>query len=129
MAILRDYAVFSPEAALPPTFFLHTEVINDFPPRITSPPEPQLSNLYFPVNLTCIASGTPEPNITWYKDDERIPDQRLPFLYLPEFQLDDRGFYHCVAENVIRMELDEGTILTTPSHDISEKVVVNVKGK
>ncbi len=108
---------------------MHTEVIKDLPPTITSPPEPQLSNLYFSVNLTCIASGTPEPNITWYKDGERIPDQRLPFLYLPELQLEDRGFYHCVAENLIRMESDEGTITTMLMHDTSENVVVNIKGK
>ncbi len=108
---------------------MHTEVINDFPPTITSPPEPQISNLYFPVNLTCIASGTPEPNFTWYKVGERIPDQRLPFLFLPEIQLEDSGFDHGVAENLIWLESDEVTITTMLMHDTSEKVVVNVKGK
>ncbi len=108
---------------------MRTEVINDFPPTITSTPEPQISNLYFPVNLTCEASGTPEPDITWYKDGEKIPDQRVPFLYIPELQLEDRGFYHCVAENLIRMESDEGIITTMLMHDTSENVVVNIKGK
>ncbi len=69
--------------------------------------------------------GTPEPTITWYKDGILIPDQNLPFLYIPEMQLEDRGFYHCVAKNVIRKE--GGLEITVV--DTSEKVVVNIHGE
>ncbi len=104
-------------------------MINDIPARITTPPQPLIKLLYSSINLPCIAEGTPEPNITWYKDGTKIPEQRLPFLYLPEFQIEDRGFYHCAAENVIREEVEEGTIVTIPTRDESEKVVVNMKGE
>ena len=99
------------------------------PAQIVTPPQSQVKAFYSLVRLTCEAQGTPEPNITWYKDDILIPDQRLPFYVIPEMDLEDRAFYHCMAENMIVEEMEDGSDVMTRTSDTSEKVVINIKSK
>ena len=58
-------------------------------------------NLYQSVNLTCIASGNPQPSIAWYKDGRVITDEISPLLVIQEVELSDRGVYNCTAKNTL----------------------------
>lgn len=51
------------------------------------------------VTLTCGAVGVPDPNITWYKDNDLLPEERSRTLVIQEVQLSDRGTYRCQATN------------------------------
>ena len=112
---------------LTPPRFPWTAVIRDQAPEIQAGPQNTFQKLYSMVNLTCIATGTPEPSITWYKDGTRLPNQQLPFLLIPELQLQHRGLYHCEASNQIRFESDPETL--HPRMAISHKAVVNIEGE
>ena len=72
-------------------------------------------SLFNKVNLTCDVIGSPQPNISWYKNGKLLEGERLPFLLINEVDLSDRGSYHCSASNSIN---------TADSRD----VVVNIKG-
>ena len=102
-------------------------MILDQAAEIQAGPQDTFQKLYRTVNLTCIATGTPEPSITWYKDCTRLPNQQLPFLLIPELQLQHRGLYHCNASNQIRFESDPEIL--HPRMAISNKVVVNIEGE
>lgn len=56
------------------------------------------------VKLDCAASGTPTPNITWYKDDKLFSRSNAEFkrwsLSFNGFQQDDEGAYMCVVCNI-----------------------------
>ena len=102
------------------------EVIRDSPAIIITQPKPTTEPLYTAINLTCLAVGTPEPSIFWYKDGKPLSEEKLPFLYIPEVQLQDRGFYHCEATNTIRKPDDPD--VTEETNSVSDEVVVNIKG-
>ena len=51
------------------------------------------------VNLTCVATGVPQPTITWYKDGVLLPDQIAPLLVIQDLRVDTRGLYKCEAAN------------------------------
>ena len=78
-------------------------MIVTIPPIITEPPQTTATRLYSSASLTCRATGSPTPSILWYKDNRLIintnPDSSV--LLFTEMSLSDRGFYHCVAVNVI----------------------------
>ena len=73
------------------------------PPVITEPPRTTTEKLYSSTSLTCRATGSPTPSILWYKDNRLIPNTNpdSSVLFFNELSLSDRGFYHCVAVNVI----------------------------
>lgn len=56
-------------------------------------------------SLQCIASGVPEPSVTWLKNDLDLPlDDRARVndtgtLHLTDLQRTDSGVYRCVASN------------------------------
>ena len=90
------------------------------PPTITSPPKPVYQAIYTPVNLTCLATGSPVPHIRWFKNGSELNGSVLPYLYIPELEVQDRGYYHCTATVMYA----DGTNDTVTS----ERVVVNIDG-
>ena len=90
------------------------------PPTITSPPKPVYQTIYTPVNLTCLASGSPIPQIQWFKDGSQLSGRVLPYLYIPELEVQDRGYYHCTATAVYADGRNDKAT--------SERVVVNIDG-
>ena len=66
---------------------------------IVEPPRPMIGRAGQPVNLTCTATGSPTPTITWFRDRVMIPGAIFQFLYIPSAKPEDRGSYFCVATN------------------------------
>ena len=87
-----------------------------------TPPQNTALRLHGSLNMTCIAVGTPEPSITWHKDN--IPGHTLQFYYIPAVQVVDRGFYYCTAENTAPSDDNTGVFLLV--RELSEKVVINI---
>ena len=60
-----------------------------------------------PVLLSCDATGTPFPKITWYKDDELFDAgmnetyENTNQLFLQFSRMNDSGIYRCVAQNKV----------------------------
>ncbi|XP_019850052.1 PREDICTED: hemicentin-1-like isoform X1 [Amphimedon queenslandica] len=91
-------------------------VLVTVPPVITEPPQTTTSKLYSSTSLTCRATGSPTPTILWYKDNRLVPNTNPDpsVLLFDELLLSDRGFYHCVAVNVIdgkNVSVSSSTIL------------------
>ena len=72
-------------------------------PIITEPPQTTTGRLYSQASLTCRAIGSPTPSIHWYKDSNLIINKNADpsVLVFTELTLNDRGFYHCEARNII----------------------------
>ena len=85
------------------TMIIKPPVLLDFP------------SLFGKLNLTCDVVGSPQPEISWYKDGILLEGERLPYLLLDEVNIEDRGNYYCNASNSVN---------TADSHE----VVVNIKG-
>lgn len=94
---------------------------NKTPPTITSPPQNITAELNGRVILVCQVSGNPQPRVTWYKDDVIITDRDADeySFTIEELNLKKRGFYHCVATNII-----DGRVHRV----VSPAAVVNIKG-
>lgn len=91
-------------------------VVVTVPPVITEPPQTTTSKLYTSTRLTCRATGSPTPSILWYKDNRLIPNTNpdSSVLLFDELLLSDRGFYHCVAVNIIdgkNVSVNSATVL------------------
>lgn len=99
-----------------------TDVIVRVKPFIVQPPMNTEGTIFSRVNLTCIAMGSPEPIIFWYKNGRHISNDNAnqSVLIFPELRLDDRGFYHCEARNTINEKIERV---------LSGTVVVNITGK
>lgn len=82
---------------------------------LTTPPENIMVPLFGLANFSCITSGSPQPDIQWYKDGRPLSGQTSPVLMIREVTLSDRGFYHCSATNT------EGTVT-------SAQAVLNIQG-
>ena len=74
----------------------------EVPPMITMPPVDTVGQLYSEVELSCVATGNPQPTILWYKDGFRLTDAVADFstLVFPKLDLGDRGFYYCEAFSI-----------------------------
>ena len=72
------------------------------------------------MNLTCQAIGNPIPQIRWFKDNTQLSGMVQPYLYIPELEVQDRGYYHCEAVAVY----EDGSNVTVSS----DRVVVNIQG-
>ena len=94
-----------------------TTVSSSFsPPLIKAGPQTIFARLYQAVTLTCIATGSPQPTIAWYKDGSEIPEEGSPFLVIEEVELSDRGVYWCTAVN-------------TEGNTFSMFAYINIEGK
>ena len=57
------------------------------------------------LSITCLASGIPEPSITWYKNGKRVVESEMTklngfgLLTLKKPQTEDAGIYQCIAAN------------------------------
>lgn len=77
-----------------------------------------------PLILPCLVTGTPSPNITWFKNDELIVENDKiqimnddKFLNIPESSSSDTGNFSCHAEN------EAGSI----SFDFNVKILIPPK--
>lgn len=52
------------------------------------------------INITCVVSGIPKPNITWLRDGERLEAEEGSFLVLNIQDVNDAGRITCQAENM-----------------------------
>ena len=86
----------------------HTEKIQGEAPKFTQPLESVEVTEGSGTTLECKVTGTPEPNITWFKDGESVTDVKRyktrfdgerATLKITTTELDDEGQYKCVAEN------------------------------
>ena len=91
----------------------------EVPPVITKPPVNTVGRVYSKVELSCVATGNPQPTILWYKDGRPLTNAAadFPTLIFSELTLSDRGFYHCEAFN-----FQNGNRVT------SEPVILNIEG-
>lgn len=93
----------------------HAGVVVEIAPRITQPPLDTSAALYSEVVLSCLATGSPQPAIKWYKDGGRLfqgADVDSPTLIISEMSVEDRGFYYCVASNSAGNEVSETVVLS-----------------
>ena len=93
----------------------------ELPPVITEPPVDTVGQIYSEVQLSCVATGNPQPTILWYKDGYRLTDAvaDFPTLVFPKLDLSDRGFYNCEA-----FSFHSGQRVS----EISEAVILNIEG-
>lgn len=75
------------------------------------------------MTLTCEAEGTPEPNITWYKNGVLLKGENSRTFVIQEVQLSDRGRYHCNATNFNPNEQTNNKF-----EQESTEAVINIKG-
>lgn len=86
------------------------------PPRVTTHPQATTILEGKPLNLTCLATGKPEPIITWYKDGLVIKDRSNGIFVITKIKRRDDGIYQCYAKNKV------GT-----DRSLTAKVQVNCK--
>ena len=103
-------------------------VIKDEPATVVSGPKVNsFPQIFKSVNLTCDITGSPQPEITWYKNDKLLEGQRLTYLLIDEIELSDRGIYYCVASN--RVQDPENPSVNVKRQDQSDPSILNIKGE
>ena len=97
--------------------FIVVGVVVPVAPEIVTPPDNITAPFHKSVELSCIATGNPQPVILWYKDNRRLFDTAAdpPILPIPQLDLVDRGFYFCEASN-------------SAGREVSRTIVVNIEG-
>ena len=78
-------------------------------PRIKKRPPPSFTTKEGSnVSLPCYPKGFPKPEITWYKDGQKIDarhyNRETGVLTFPSIQFSDRGLYKCEARNFVGLE-------------------------
>ena len=88
------------------------------PPAFTTPPPDAInaSGIRESVRVNCSATGAPQPNITWYKNNVTIPstyyantDEVTGELVIDQFQPSDQATYTCIARNMYKDEAKTST--------------------
>ncbi|XP_038613568.1 hemicentin-1 [Tachyglossus aculeatus] len=111
------------------------------PPTIKSAgPSERAAVIYKPVTLQCIATGIPNPSITWLKDGQPVNIARGNIqlqssgrvLQIAKILLEDAGRYTCVATNAageaqhhIHLHVLEPPSLEDAGRMLNETVIVN----
>ncbi|KAK6177079.1 hypothetical protein SNE40_015257 [Patella caerulea] len=86
------------------------------PPTIIRPPEAnQVTAEGLSVNVSCLTTGKPDPQITWFIDGQQITDGRYVIqpngdLLIQNVTLSDTGNYTCVAESRLGKETASGML-------------------
>lgn len=71
--------------------------------------QPKITNCYFgshkvkeegPLSISCEATGSPIPEIIWYKNDVRVKSVD-GVLSIEKADLNDSGIYRCEARNML----------------------------
>ncbi len=75
-----------------------SESFAEIKPKITTHPQNTFVDLFDTVELSCVASGQPEPTIDWYKNGVSLNFRGNVFL-IKEVTLSDRANYSCIAKN------------------------------
>ena len=83
-------------------------------PEIILPPSNSSIPIHTSVNLSCMATGVPPPEYTWFKDGVLIPGETEAFFFLIEVQPTDRGSYRCKATNSVGESTSEAAFITIP---------------
>ena len=84
--------------------FIHLDV-----PKITrKPPSSFTANEGSRVSFSCESVGFPKPDITWYKDNERMNSRHFNKekgeITFSSVQFSDRGSYRCEARNFLGVD-------------------------
>lgn len=87
-------------------------VTDEVEPTIVDPPAPTSARVGQAINLTCTATGSPTPSITWFKDGNRVAGAVFQYLYIPSVGPQDRGYYYCVATNLAGTAQSASVLLT-----------------
>ena len=77
-------------------------------PMLTTGPETGYAPLFGTASFNCVASGSPQPRIQWFRNGSPLDGEMCPVLMVNGVSLSDRGFYHCTATNT------QGTV-TSPA--------------
>ncbi|XP_057699994.1 sialoadhesin-like isoform X2 [Corythoichthys intestinalis] len=67
-------------------------------PSISASPSSNVT-MGYTVRLTCTSDANPAASYFWYKDHEESPKSTEAMFNIINFQQDDEGEYHCVAQN------------------------------
>ena len=90
--------------------YLFCTVQDNSPPVIVTPPMNQDIPLGSLVNLTCVATGAPQPVITWYFEGALITGTNSPIYIIDSIQPAQRGTYSCRAMNSDGMDQATATV-------------------
>jgi len=89
--------------------------VRSIPPAFTQPPEDQYVEYGDSANLSCVATGTPEPYVSWHRGDAQLtPEASVPVgtnvLSLTDVR--ESATYTCVAQSQLgRVEQDARVIV------------------
>jgi hypothetical protein len=96
------------------------------PPSIIEGPKNMSVDIASSIHLQCKARGTPNPVVTWFRDQKAIegPQSVGENYTIKEITPELRGVYHCQAENGIDMVKSEpATILISGLAQVSVQIV------
>ena len=109
-------------------------------PKVEGKPVDVTVNVSQPAVVECSFSGSPKPDVTWYKDNTPIiADDRLTIhedkpnvhsLHFSSSQLEDKGSYTCKAKNRFgdieaKMNLNVNSIKPTIIRDLSDQQIID----
>ncbi|XP_068686311.1 cell adhesion molecule-related/down-regulated by oncogenes-like isoform X2 [Montipora foliosa] len=97
----------------------------NYPPSIEIGPNDQTALEGSAIFFQCIASGSPIPNITWFKlgDNQTVPHEG-GILLLPNVQIEATGVYICIAQNGMGKAVRATGTLAVKSYEISKWIAI-----
>lgn len=102
---LKDEDNYECQLSTTPMLQHFTNLIVTVPPKVkmsmTPGPHSLMLGEYF--QLTCEATGKPDPTLTWKKSGKKFPSDQMPgpTLTIQSLSYDDGGQYECIADNGI----------------------------
>lgn len=105
-------------------------------PTIISPLKSIACSLNARINLTCEATGTPEPKVTWFRNGQLLSNNYTMqisenVLSIHSFDINDEGVYQCFAQSSAGETQSIGDIRLTDNMrqklDTLPKPLINLK--